>query len=154
MIVFKKLGFASDHAGVTLKKKLIILAESLRIECIDYGTHSEESVDYPDYSQKVVDAIRKNEVEAGVLVCGSGTGMAIAANRYSFIRAAVCYDHLSAELARSHNDINIIALGERLMGLETAKDCFKVFLTTAFSGGKHQCRIEKLASIKNEVIHG
>lgn len=145
--IFKKIVIASDHAGFFLKKVLIKTLESLSITVVDLGTFTEESTDYPDYAQHVVASILKEEVQAAVLICGTGIGMSIAANRHSGIRAAVCNEGTtSARLARAHNNANILCLGERLIGPEAAKDTMLTFMTTAFEGNeRHRRRLNKIA---------
>lgn len=144
--VFKKVAIASDHAGFPLKQALIKMLESLKIGVIDLGVFSEESSDYPDYAQYAVTSLLNEEVQAGVLICGTGIGMSIAANRHSGIRAAVCNEGTtSARLARAHNNANILCLGERLIGPEAAKDTLLTFMTTAFEDDeRHRRRLRKL----------
>src|SRR5690625_141468 len=128
----EKIGLASDHAGFALKE---LLAEHLRsggFEVLDLGTQSIESVDYPDYGRAMADAVRDGLVERGVVICGTGIGIAIAANRHPAVRAALCHNTTAARLARQHNDANVLALGARLIGEEVAKDCLNVFLATDF----------------------
>jgi ribose 5-phosphate isomerase B len=143
---FKTLIFGADHAGFSLKTPLKAYASELGAEVIDLGTHSHESVDYPDYAKKVVQKIKENTDNMGILLCGSGIGISIAANRFSDIRAALCRTGLEAELARRHNDANILCLGGRLTGIEMAKECLYRFVTIPFKGGHHQKRIDKLRS--------
>lgn len=138
------IAIASDHAGYALKE---ILKDGLRqagYEPLDLGTHNAESVDYPDYADALAAALKAGKARAGIALCGSGTGIAIALNRHRHIRAARCVNGLEARLARMHNDANVLALGARVIGEETAKDCVKEFLNTPFEGGRHQRRVEKL----------
>lgn len=138
-----KLAIASDHGGYALKEHLKKVRHD--IEWVDCGTDSgSESVDYPDYATKLADAIKEKKADKGVLICGSGIGISIKANRYPHIRAAVCWDVTSARLTRLHNDANVLCLGERMIGQVTAEDCLKVFLETEFEGGRHVKRVEKL----------
>ncbi len=140
-----KLLVASDHAGFTLKEYLKKKAQEWGYDIIDYGTNAEQPpVDYSDIALKMVDGVQKKEGQMGLLICGSGIGISIAANRHSGIRAALCHDMTSARIARSHNDANILVLGERLIGTLVAEDCFKIFLETPFEGGRHIKRVEKL----------
>ncbi len=136
------LVFGSDHAGLEYKEFLKELSSTWGYEIIDCGTHSSESVDYPDYVPPVVKEVLSGAI--GVLICGSGIGMSIAANRFKGIRAALCSDGLAAKLAREHNDANILVLGERLIGKEEAISCLEAFLNTEFQGGRHARRVEKL----------
>lgn len=135
---------AADHAGYELKN---IIRDSLVAsghEIVDLGTNSDSSVDYPDFGAAAAKAIEERRAEFGIIVCGSGIGISIAANRNSSARAALCHSGLAAKLSRQHNDANILALGARLTGVETALDCVKQFLNTEFEGGRHQRRIDKL----------
>jgi ribose 5-phosphate isomerase B len=136
------LVFGSDHAGFEYKEFLKEKAQDWGYTLIDCGTSSIESVDYPDYVPPVVKEVLKGAT--GVLICGSGIGMSIAANRFNGIRAALCSDGLGAKLAREHNDANILVLGERLIGKEEAASCLEAFLNTSFQGGRHARRVEKL----------
>jgi len=137
---------ASDHAGFFLKQQIAEELERAGHDVLDLGTDSEESVDYPDFGKKMAEAIESGKAERGVIVCGTGIGIAMAANRSKAVRAAVCHDVTSARLARAHNDANVLALGARLLGVEVAKDCVNVFLATDFDGGRHARRVEKLSS--------
>jgi ribose 5-phosphate isomerase B len=136
---------ASDHAGFFLKQQLSEELKQAGYEVLDLGTDSEKSVDYPDFGRKMAEAIESGKVERGVIVCGTGIGISMAANRSRAVRAAVCHDVTSARLAREHNDANVLALGARLIGSEVAKDCVNVFLATEFAGGRHARRVEKLS---------
>lgn len=139
----KKIALASDHAGFTLKEIVKrILQNYDDIEVIDLGpVTAEQSVDYPDYAKKLAE----NLVDIGVLICGTGIGMSIAANRFKNVRAALCTTPEFAKLARAHNDANVLVLPGRFLNEEDAKACLDVFLTTPFDGGRHQQRVEKLS---------
>jgi len=139
------IAIAADHGGFDLKSLLIAELKSLGYEPLDLGTHGPQSVDYPDYAAALADAIRAGRAQRGVVICGTGIGIAMAANRHRFIRAAVCHDATTARLARQHNDANVLALGGRILGSEVAKDCLRTFLATAFEGGRHVPRIAKLS---------
>jgi len=139
-----KIAIASDHAGFAMKTAIKDAFPDL--DWLDLGTNSESSVDYPDYGTKLAAAIAKGEVGKGVLVCGSGVGISIAANRNPAVRCVLCSDETTARLSRQHNDANVIAFGGRLIGIETAKACLNTFLSTAFDGGRHAGRVEKLSS--------
>ena len=144
------IAIGSDHAGFELKETLKEMLDLEDIECTDVGTDSKnESVDYPDFANSVATLVAKGKADYGVLICGSGIGMSIAANRYPKIRAALCNDGLTAELARQHNDANILCLGSRTLGSETAKRALHRFLGTEFEGGRHQFRVEKLGKINS-----
>jgi ribose 5-phosphate isomerase B len=137
--------FASDHAGVDLRLHLCNLVQGWGYSVLDLGPPAGESVDYPDYADKLADALKSSPVSVGVLICGSGIGISIAANRHAHIRAALVSDSLSARLAREHNNANVIALGARLIGPDLAADAVKQFLTTGFDGGeRHARRVAKL----------
>jgi ribose 5-phosphate isomerase B len=140
------VAFAADHAGVTLKDALADDLREAGAEVIDLGTHGSESVDYPDYGVAMAEAIADGRAPKGVIVCGTGIGISIAANRNSAVRAAHCANTTDARLARQHNDANVLAIGARTTGVEVAKDCLRVFLTTAFEGGRHQRRVDKLTN--------
>ena len=146
----RTLAIASDHGGVELKHSLTIYLQESGTEVADLGTNGSESVDYPDYAQKLSEWVEKNPGNMGILICGSGIGMSIAANRNPNIRAALCHDGLSASLSRKHNDANVLCLGARLIGIETAKDCVNEFLNSEFEGGRHQKRIDKLSILQRE----
>ncbi|HEX9449622.1 MAG TPA: ribose 5-phosphate isomerase B [Dongiaceae bacterium] len=135
---------ASDHAGFALKEILKEELVQLGFEALDLGPNSAASVDYPDFANALAAALLEGQAKRGVLICGTGIGISIAANRHHHIRAAVAHDGLSARLSREHNDANVLALGARLIGVDVAKDCLKVFLTTDFAGGRHQNRVAKL----------
>lgn len=134
---------AADHAGIALKSILKDDLILLNYHPIDLGTHGPDSVDYPDFAKALAVQVLERRV-SGILICGSGIGMSIAANRYSGVRAALCHDTLSARLAREHNDANVLVLGERLIGVDVAKECVRVFFSTPFSGGRHMRRVEKM----------
>lgn len=140
------VAIGSDHAGTALKGLLTADLKAMGHAVIDVGTHGGESVDYPDFGYAVAQAVAGGEAARGVVICGSGIGISIAANRHPAVRAALCTSGLMARLARQHNDANVLALGERLIGIEVARDCLKEFLTTPFEGGRHQRRVAKLAA--------
>lgn len=142
------LVFASDHGGFEYKEFLKEVAQDWAYNVIDCGAHSTISVDYPDYIQPVVKEVLAGA--KGILICGSGIGMSIGANRFQSIRAALCCDSLMAKLAREHNDANILVLGERLIGKGEAVACLEVFLNTPFLGGRHERRVEKLDILTKE----
>jgi ribose 5-phosphate isomerase B len=139
------IAIASDHAGVDLKSILKEDLAALGFEVLDLGTQDEQSVDYPDMADALANAIDGQHVSRGVAICGSGIGISMAANRHRNVRAALCHDTLSAKLAREHNDANVLAMGARLIGTETARDCLRTFLNTPFEGGRHQRRVDKMS---------
>ena len=140
----RRIAIASDHAGFDLKEALKAALASGGYEVHDLGPESAVSVDYPDYAHLVGTAIEQGEADRGVLVCGSGIGMSIAANRHPGVRAALCHDVTTARLSRRHNDANVLALGARLIGPDLAKDCLEAFLETDYEGGRHDRRLAKL----------
>ncbi len=140
----EKIAIASDHAGYNLKEA--IKKRFGDIEWLDLGTNSTDSVDYPDFGQAVGRAITQGEVQRGIVVCGSGIGISIAANRFPAVRAALCTSSEMAALSRQHNDANVLALGERLTEQGTAFDIVDTFLNTEFEGGRHQRRVDKLTT--------
>ncbi len=142
------IAFASDHAGFAYKAMLIDEVRGLGHDVLDLGTAGDASVDYPDYGAKIAGAIAEGRATLGVAICGSGTGIAIAANRNPAVRAAVCTSGLMARLARQHNDANCIALGSRIIGIDVARDCIHEFLQTPFEGGRHAARVAKLGPVK------
>ena len=141
------VAIGSDHAGFDLKQILAAYLAELGYEMLDLGTGAPESVDYPDFGKAVAKAVAAEKARFGVVVCGTGIGISIAANRNPQVRAALCHDHMTAELSRRHNDANILALGSRIIGVEVAKDCLRTFLTTPFDGGRHAGRVAKLSAI-------
>lgn len=140
------IAIACDHAGVDLKETLKAELANRGFDVLDLGTNGPDSVDYPDFGAAMGDAIASGKAKRGVLVCGSGIGISIAANRNPAVRAALCQNGLMAKLSRQHNDANVLALGARLIGIETALDCLNAFLETDFEGGRHQRRVDKLGS--------
>ena len=142
--LFKKICIASDHAGFTLKENIKNFFADKNIRIVDLGPITSDSVDYPDYAKKVAYRIRLKKSDAGILVCGSGTGMSISANKIKGIRAAVCYNNASTRLSRLHNNANIAAIGSRLTKKSDAIRLVKLFLNTKFEGGRHLRRIKKI----------
>lgn len=135
---------ASDHAGVELKSVLKAALAERGHEALDLGAHDSTSVDYPDMADALASAVAEGRAARGVLICGTGIGISIAANRHRHLRAALCHDMTTARLAREHNDANVLVLGARTTGVETARDCLAAFLDTAFAGGRHARRVGKL----------
>ncbi len=138
------IAIASDHAGFDLKAQLKQELLALGFEPLDLGPDSTASVDYPDFADRLAAALKDGRAKRGVLICGTGIGISMAANRHRHLRAAVVHDVTSARLTRQHNNANVLCLGARLTGADVAKDCLKVFLTTDFEGGRHQNRVAKL----------
>jgi ribose 5-phosphate isomerase B len=145
-----RIALAADHAGYQLKDELVRWLREQGHEVSDLGTNGPESVDYPEYGARLAGTIAAGEAERGIAVCGSGIGISIAVNREAKCRCARVDDPLSAELAREHNDANVLALGARLIGSDMAKACVLAFLDTAFAGGRHQRRVDQLSKLLQE----
>ena len=140
----KKIFISSDHAGFKLKETIKDYLRNKKVKFEDLGPIDDSSVDYPDYAHKVARKVKLNKSNVGILVCGSGTGMNIAANKHKNIRAAQCFNLKSTRLSRLHNDANIITLGSRLISKKNALNCVSIFLKTKFEGGRHSKRIKKI----------
>lgn len=138
-----KIGIGSDHGGFALKEHVIAYLTREGYEVIDVGNHGETSVDYPDFADKLCLAMAAGDFERGILICGTGIGMSMAANRHRHIRAALCQESFSARMSREHNNANVLCLGGRVLGVELAKDIVHTWLHTDFAGGRHQNRIAR-----------
>ncbi len=147
-IIDNIIAIGADHAGFALKTALIAELAGLGCQALDVGTADEESVDYPDYAKQVVAALKDGRAARGVLVCGSGIGMSIAANKVKGIRAALCHDELTAELSRRHNDANVLCLPADLIGEHLINRVIDVWLQTEYEGGRHQRRIDKITAFE------
>jgi ribose 5-phosphate isomerase B len=145
----KTIIIASDHGAFDLKEKLKARLAKLGYTAVDMGVHSTESVDYPDYAIMVARAVSEKKFERGVLLCGTGIGMSITANKFPGVRAAPVYDHYTARMSRLHNDSNILVIGGRTTGDETAFDILETWLSTPFEGGRHGRRIQKIEDLEN-----
>ncbi len=143
-LLFKKISLASDHAGFKLKEKIKKNLKKKKFTVVDLGPKTDSSVDYPDFAKKVARSVASKKSNIGILVCGSGTGMAMSANKIKKIRAAVCYNRASTSLSRKHNNANILALGSRLTNKSTALKLVNIFLNTKFEGGRHLRRVKKV----------
>ena len=144
-----KIAIGTDHTGVQHSEALKKLTVSMDLEVMDMGTDSSESTDYPDYGEKVSLAVRRGDADLGILICGTGIGMSIAANKFTGIRAAVCWNKETASLARKHNDANILCMGARLIPVEESVQIAKTFLTTDFSNEeRHRARVDKIKGIE------
>lgn len=139
------LGIAADHAGYELKKALIEYLNGLGYEVKDFGTHSTESMDYPDVAHPLAEEVESGKLEKGIAICGSGNGISMTLNKHQGIRAALCWNTELAALARQHNDANILSLPARFIDTDTAKEIVKTYLESNFEGGRHQRRVEKIA---------
>ena len=149
--MIKKIAIAADHAGFEEKEKIKKTLDELGIEYEDFGTDSTASVDYPDYAEKVGKAIESGAVEQGILVCGSGIGIAIAANKMHGIRAAQAWNEETARLARQHNDANVLSIGARVISEEEIPKIVKAWLETDFEGGRHERRVEKISALEDRA---
>lgn len=143
----KPIGVASDHAGFRLKEKVRAHLEGLGFRVYDFGTNSEERTDYPDYGSACARAVAKGECTAGIVICGTGIGMSIVANKVKGVRAALCDSVTMARLARQHNNANVLALGARIIGESVALDVVDTWLSTGFEGGRHATRVEKISKL-------
>ena len=143
-----KIAIGNDHAAVEMKQEIKAYLEELGHEVTDYGTNSNESCNYPEFGEKVGRVVAAGEADCGVLICGTGVGISIAANKVPGIRAAVCSETTTARLVKEHNNANIIAFGARIVGIETAKDIVKAYLDAEFLGGRHQTRIDMSSEIE------
>lgn len=144
-----KIAIGSDHAGLSLKKHITKYLNEKGYEIQDFGAYSETSCDYADYAIKVAKDIKSGNSDRGILVCGTGIGISIAANKISGIRAALCGDTFSAHASREHNNANVLALGGRVVGVGLALDIVDIFLNTEFEGGRHQKRLDKIIEIES-----
>lgn len=143
-----KIAVGCDHGGLTLKNLAKNVLSKQGIDVVDMGTYSTDSVDYPDFAAKVANAIVSGEVERGILVCGTGIGISIAANKIKGIRAALCHDVFSATMSREHNNANILCMGERVIGVGPAELIINAWLQTEFQGGRHACRVDKIMGLE------
>ncbi len=139
-----KIAIGSDHRGVEAKKRLVPLVKQLGHEVIDVGPESSDSVDYPDYALRVAQAVGTKQVDRGILICGTGIGMCIAANKVKGVRAAPCHDSITAEMSRRHNDANILCLSADLLGADLMERMVKIWLATEFEAGRHARRVDKI----------
>jgi len=147
-----KLAIGCDHGGFELKEEILKYIKTLRnIEVADYGVANKDSVDYPDYGAKVAEAVSQGTMDRGILICGTGIGMSIVANRYPKVRAALCHDHFTAQMSREHNDANVLVMGERVIGKGVALEIVKTWLETEFAAGRHQLRLDKITNIEKTV---
>lgn len=146
-----KIGIASDHGGYELKELLIEYLEEKSYDMVDYGTDSPESVDYPDYAEKLCSGIISKEVDQGIAICGTGIGISIACNKIDGILAAHCTDTFSARAAKNHNNANVLCLGARISGVEIAKDIVDNFLASQFDGGRHERRVMKIKDLERRA---
>jgi len=143
-----RIAIGCDHAGVSLKNEILPVLKQLGIEWKDFGTDNEKSVDYPDFGEKVSEEVSKGNFERGILICGTGIGMSIVANKFPGVRAALCHESYSAKMSRLHNDANLLVLPGRIIDVDTAREIVKIWFTTPFEGGRHQRRLDKIKAIE------
>jgi len=146
-----RIGIGCDHAGLELKNEIIRLLSDINVECVDFGTNTPESVDYPDFGEKVSEAVSSGEIDRGILICGTGIGMSIVANKFPRIRASLCNDLFTAQMSRRHNDANVLVLGGRVVGKDLAKEIVKTWVNTPFDGERHINRLKKITLIENRL---
>ena len=144
-----KIGIANDHSAVDMKNEIVEYLESLGHEVVNYGTDSYESCNYPEFGEKIGNAVASGEVEQGIAICGTGAGISLAANKVNGVRAGVCSEPYTAKLSRMHNDSNVLAFGARVIGVELAKMIVDEWLNASFEGGRHQRRVDMLMDIEN-----
>ena len=149
-----KITVGSDHAGFELKEDLRGYLAEQKVEVIDLGVYKEEPVDYPDIGASVAQKVSQGGADRGILICGSGIGMSIVANRFPGVRAALCHDLYTARISREHNDANLLILGGRLIGKGLAREILKVWLEAGFQGGRHQRRLEKIRALEEKILRG
>jgi ribose 5-phosphate isomerase B len=147
-----KVALASDHGGVNIRKEIANLLEELGIEYVDFGCDCTTSVDYPDYGLPAAEKVANGEFDRAILICGTGIGMSIAANKVKGIRAALVHDTFSARATREHNDSNVLTMGERVIGPGLAREIAEIWLTTEFQGGRHANRIGKISDFENKHL--
>jgi ribose 5-phosphate isomerase B len=145
-----QIGLACDHGGFELKEELKAFLKSIGVDPIDMGTFSEDSVDYPDFGVLVAEKISRRELEKGILICGTGIGMSIVANKFPGVRAALANDLYSSRFSREHADANILVIGGRMVGTDLAKEIVRIWLETPFAGGRHKRRLEKIEALERE----
>ena len=144
-----RIAVGSDHRGFTIKEKIIELLKRLQHEVVDVGAYTSDSCDYPDIASHVASKVSKGEVDRGILICGTGIGMCIAANKFAGVRAAPCHDDLTAEMSRRHNDLNVLCLSADMLGEKLIDRMLEIWLKTQFEGGRHARRVEKISEIEH-----
>ncbi len=149
--VLMKVALGNDHAGVDLKNQILPVLKELGIEWRDFGTTTEESVDYPDFGEKVSEEVSNGNFDRGILICGTGIGMSIVANKFPGVRASLCSENYSAKMSRLHNNANLLILPGRIIDKNTAKEIIKTWFTTSFEGGRHQKRLDKIKLIEDRL---
>jgi ribose 5-phosphate isomerase B len=147
-----RIAVGADHRGYSIRNKVINSLHRLGHDVVDLGTYSEDPVDYPDIAAAVARLVSRGQVERGILICGTGLGMCIAANKFPNVRAAPCHDDLTAEMSRRHNDLNILCLSGDMLGERLVDRMLEIWLNTAFEGGRHARRVEKIAALEREHL--
>lgn len=145
------IAVGSDHGGLALKQAVYELLQRRNLECRDYGTNSSESVDYPDFGARVARVVSRGEADAGILICGTGIGMSIVANKFPGVRAALVHDEFTAQMAREHNNANILVMGGRVLSLEQGLKLVEIWLDSEFAGGRHQNRLAKITAVEQHL---
>jgi len=140
-----------DHAGLELKLEILSLLSEMGCDCIDHGTHELHSVDYPDFAEKVANAVSSGRARRGILICGTGVGMSIVANKFPNVRASLCNDLYTAKMSRLHNDANILVMGGRVIGKDLAKEIVHLWFAHSFEGGRHEPRLRKIRQIEGRM---
>ncbi|MGM0923777.1 MULTISPECIES: ribose 5-phosphate isomerase B [Metabacillus] len=146
-----KIAIASDHGGLNLREEIKQLMDEMKIQYEDFGCECETSVDYPDYALPVAEKVASGEFDRGILICGTGIGMSISANKVKGIRCALVHDTFSAKATREHNNSNMLAMGERVIGPGLAREIARIWLTTEFEGGRHENRVSKITAFENKL---
>src|SRR5262249_4740470 len=147
-----RIAIGSDHRGFEVKRRIVSLLQRLGHETLDFGPGGSESVDYPDFAFQVAKAVSEKRVDRGILICGTGIGMCIAANKVAGVRAAPCHDSITAEMSRRHNDANVLCLSADLLGGELVDRMVKIWLETEFEGGRHARRVDKITRFESEIL--
>jgi ribose 5-phosphate isomerase B len=147
-----RVAIGSDHAGLEMKNEVISVLKAMGHEYQDFGTDTPQSVDYPDFGETVSQAVSEGKADRGILICGTGIGMSIVANKFRYIRAALCNELFSAKMSRLHNDANILVLGGRIIGKDLATEIVKIWMVTPFEGGRHENRLKKIQLIEKKSI--
>ncbi|MBI3813696.1 MAG: ribose 5-phosphate isomerase B [Nitrospinae bacterium] len=150
----EKIAIAADHGGFELKEDIKLFLKEIGYEPVDFGTHNNDSVDYPDFGIKVAEAISKGDMTKGILICGTGIGMSIVVNKFSNVRGALCNDVYTTRMSREHNDSNILILGGRVVGKGLAREMVRTWLTAKFEGGRHQKRLDKIKELEEKIKKG
>jgi ribose 5-phosphate isomerase B len=146
------VAIGSDHAGLDLKEDVIRLLSELKHETMDFGTDNPQSVDYPDFGEKVAGAVSTGRAERGILICGTGIGMSIVANKFPGVRAALCNELFSARMSRMHNDANVLVFGGRIVGRDLAREIVRTWMATDFESGRHADRLKKITGIEKRIL--